>query len=86
MKKIILFLILIAFSTFLNSDEIIKDSNENFFILKSDGTFKKLPNPKPGHKYIIKKKMVKTKKKVGYLTVLKKNHVFEQIKVLSSYE
>ena len=63
MKKFIIFLILIAFSTFLNSDEIIKDSNENFFILKSDGTFKKLPNPKPGHKYIIKKKMVKTKKK-----------------------
>ncbi len=63
MKKFILFLISITFSTFLNSDEIIKDSNGNFFLHKSDGTFKKLPNPKPGNKYIIKKKIVKTKQK-----------------------
>jgi hypothetical protein len=63
MKKFILFLIFIAFSTFLNSDEIIKDSNDNFFLLKSDGTFKKLPNPKPGYKYVIKKKTVKTEQK-----------------------
>ena len=56
MKKFILFLIFIAFSTFLNSDEIIKDSNDNFFLLKSDGTFKKLPKPKPEYKYVIKKK------------------------------
>ena len=32
--------------------------------MKNDGTFKKLPKPKPGHKYIIKKTITKKKKKI----------------------
>ena len=45
------------------ADEIIQDRNGNFFIMKKDGTFKKLPKPKPGFKYIIKKKTVTKKQK-----------------------
>ena len=37
------------------SDEIIQDSKGNCFLMKDDGTFVKLPKPKPGNKYIIKK-------------------------------
>ena len=33
--------------------------------MKSDGTFEKLPKPKPGNKYIIQKKtIIKKKKKI----------------------
>ena len=31
--------------------------------MKDDGTFKKLPNPKPGNKYVIKKKIIDKKKR-----------------------
>ena len=45
------------------SDEIIQDSKGNYFLMKDDGTFVKLPKPKPGNKYIIKKiKKEQTKK------------------------
>ena len=37
------------------SDEIIRDENGNYILIKKDGTFKKLPPPKPGNKYVIKK-------------------------------
>lgn len=43
------------------SNEIIKDRNGNYFLLKSDGSFKKLPPPKPGKKYVIKKKVEEKK-------------------------
>ena len=49
---------------FVVSDEIIQDSNGNYFLMKDDGTFVKLPKPKPGNKYIIKKKTIKKNKKV----------------------
>ena len=39
----------------LQADEIIQDKNGDFFLMKDDGTFKKLPKPKPGNKYVIKK-------------------------------
>ena len=32
--------------------------------MKSDGTFEKLPKPKPGNKYIIKKNNYQKKKKI----------------------
>ena len=34
--------------------------------MKNDGTFKKLPKPKPGHRYIIKKKSVTKKKEKAF--------------------
>ena len=43
------------------SNEIIKDRYGNYFLLKSDGSFKKLPPPKPGKKYVIKKKVEEKK-------------------------
>ena len=45
------------------SNEIIKDRDGNYFLMQKNGTFKKLPKPKPGFKYIIKKKNVAKKKK-----------------------
>ena len=49
---------LLLFCFFCNplfADEIIQDKNGDFFLMKNDGTFKKLPKPKPGNKYVIKK-------------------------------
>ena len=43
------------------SDEIIRDENGNYILIKKDGTFKKLPPPKPGNKYVIKKKVIQKK-------------------------
>ena len=45
------------------SDEIIQDSNGNYFLMKDDGTFIRLPQPKPGNKYVIQKKTIKKKSK-----------------------
>ena len=54
--KIIVNLVLFCFFFIpLSADEIIQDKNGDFFLMKDDGTFKKLPRPKPGHKYVIKK-------------------------------
>ena len=54
--KIIFNLVLFCFFFIpLSADEIIQDKNGDFFLMKDDGTFKKLPRPKPGHKYVIKK-------------------------------
>ena len=46
------------------ADEIIQDKNGNYFLMKDDGTFIKLPKPKAGNKYIIKKKTIYKKKKI----------------------
>ena len=43
------------------SDEIIRDENGNYILIKKDGTFKKLPPPKPGNKYVIKKRVIQKK-------------------------
>ena len=54
--KIISYLLLLYFFCIpLFADEIIQDKNGDFFLMKNDGTFKKLPKPKPGNKYVIKK-------------------------------
>ena len=45
----------------LFSNEIIRDKYGNYFLLKSDGSFKKLPPPRPGKKYVIKKKVEEKK-------------------------
>ena len=55
--KIIFNLVLFCFFFIpLSADEIIQDKNGDFFLMKDDGTFKKLPRPKPGHKNENKKK------------------------------
>ena len=53
----------LIFSSLVASDEIIQDSNGNYFLMKDDGTFLKLPKPKPGNKYVIQKKKIKKKSK-----------------------
>ena len=55
MLKLICILIITAFSKISVSDEIIRDRNGNYYLMKDDGSFKRLPPPKPGNKYIIKK-------------------------------
>ena len=60
--RLIFFISFFGFFT-LSANEIIKDSEGNFFLMKSDGTFEKLPKPKPGNKYIIQKKTITKKKK-----------------------
>ena len=56
LKLIIIFFVVYSFNYKSFSDEIVQDKNGNYFLMKSDGTFEKLPKPKPGNKYIIKKK------------------------------
>ena len=68
----IFFLATLTFSGFVVSDEIIQDSNGNYFLMKDDGTFVKLPKPKPGNKYIIKKNNKKETKK-SFKTTRKKS-------------
>ena len=63
LKLIILFFLFYSYSYNSVSDEIVQDRNGNYFLMKSDGTFEKLPKPKQGNKYIIKKKKVTKKKK-----------------------
>ena len=63
LKLIIIFFVVYSFNYKSFSNEIVQDKNGNYFLMKSDGTFEKLPKPKQGNKYIIKKKKVTKKKK-----------------------
>ena len=63
LKLIIIFFVVYTFNYKSFSDEIVQDKNGNYFLMKSDGTFEKLPKPKPGNKYIIQKKTITKKKK-----------------------
>ncbi len=51
----------VIFSSLSFAEEIIKDKNGNYFLMKDNGTFIKLPKPKPGNKYVIKKKLINKK-------------------------
>ena len=64
LKLIIIFFVIYFFSYKSFSDEIVQDKNGNYFLMKSDGTFEKLPKPKLGNKYVIKKKITKGEKKI----------------------
>ena len=64
LKLIIIFLLVFSYHYKSFSDEIVQDRNGNYFLMKSDGTFEKLPKPKKGNKYIIKKKKVTKKKRI----------------------
>ena len=59
------FIILLIFILLsgVSANEIIKDTDGNYFLIKSDGTFEKLPKPKPENKYILKKKLIEKKKR-----------------------
>ena len=63
MNRAILIIIIIIFSEGSLSDEITIDKNGNYYLLKNDGTYKKLPEPKPGYKYVIKKEKIEKEKK-----------------------
>ena len=53
MKNLSFIILLIFILLFdISANEIVKDSNGNYFLIKSDGTYEKLPKPKPGNKYI----------------------------------
>ena len=60
---IYLVLIILTFPLNAFSAEIIQDKQGNYYIMKKDGTFTKLPTPKAGNKYVIKKKTLSTKRK-----------------------
>ena len=61
MINIFIFLFVFFYQNTMFSDEIIRDENGNYILIKKDGTFKKLPPPKPGNKYVIKKKVIQKK-------------------------
>lgn len=61
MINILIFLFIFFYQNTLFSDEIIRDENGNYILIKKDGTFKKLPPPKPGNKYVIKKRVIQKK-------------------------
>ena len=69
----IYYLLIASFFWFsLPASEIIRDQYGNYYIMKNDGTFKKLPPPKAGMKYVIKKKSVVKKKS-------QKNSIFKRV-------
>lgn len=72
LKLIIIFFVVYSFNYKSFSDEIVQDKNGNFFLMKSDGTFQKLPKPKEGNRYIIKKKKLLRRKKKFLLSQKKK--------------
>ena len=61
MINIFIFLFIFFYQNNSFSDEIIRDENGNYILIKKDGTFKKLPPPKPGNKYVIKKRVIQKK-------------------------
>ena len=61
MINILIFLFMLFYQNTLFSDEIIRDEYGNYILIKKDGTFKKLPPPKPGNKYVIKKRVIQKK-------------------------
>ena len=57
LKKISLILFIFFFKTSnAFGDQLVKTKEGDFYILKKDGTFEKLPKPKEGFTYNIKKK------------------------------
>ena len=73
--KLTFTLIFIFFCFKAKPNEIIKDINGNYYLIKKDGSFEKLPKPKPGNKYVIKKKIKKKERKKIFKRVEKKSRV-----------
>jgi len=55
----------------IHSTEIVKDKNGNYYLIKDDGSYKKLPPLKPGMKYVLKPSEKKKSKKKILKKVLK---------------
>ena len=72
MINILIFLFVFFYQNTLFSDEIIRDENGNYILIKKDGTFKKLPPPKPGNKYVIKKRVIQKKSENKFFKKQKK--------------
>ena len=73
--KLTFTLIFIFFCFKAKPNEIIKDVNGNYYLIKKDGSFEKLPKPKPGNKYVIKKKKIKKERQKIFKRVEKKSRV-----------
>ena len=56
---IFLFSILFIISGNLMAAEIIQDKKGDYYLIKNNGEVEKLPKPKPGNKYVIKRKIIK---------------------------
>ncbi len=56
---IFLFSILFILSGNLMAAEIIQDKKGDYYLIKNNGEVEKLPKPKPGNKYVIKRKIIK---------------------------
>ena len=56
MIKFIYIVVILTFAKIGISNEIIRDRSGNYYLMKDDGSFKRLPPLEPGKKYIIKKK------------------------------
>ena len=69
----IIFFLFTFFFNSINSQEIIINKNGDYFLMKSDGLYKKLPKPSPGKKYVIKKKKKIQEKKLIFKKVEKKS-------------
>ena len=69
------FLILILIFKQSISNEIVKDKNGNFFLKKKNNTYQKLPKPKPGNKYVIRKRIIKKKENRIFKVPVKKSRI-----------
>ena len=59
---IFLFSIFFTLCVDLIAAEIIQDKRGDYYLIKNSGEVEKLPKPKPGNKYVIKKKIIKESK------------------------
>ena len=57
------------------ADEIIKDIHGNYFLIKKNGSYQKLPPPKKGNKYVIKKIKRRESKRTFFKQVEKKSRI-----------
>ena len=73
LKKIFLILFIFFFKiSNAFGDQLVKTKEGDFYILKKDGTFEKLPKPKEGFTYKIKKKKVSNQIKKSFFKRVEK--------------
>lgn len=72
-KFFLIVLIVLSISKFNFSNEIVRDRQGNYFLIKKNGTYLKIPPPKPGYKYQLKKKEVSPKDRSKFIERPKKN-------------
>ena len=63
--------ILLCITSNIQSAEIVKDRYGNYYLIKEDGSYKKLPPLQPGKKYVLKPTIVNKQKKQVFKKVLK---------------